>query len=487
MLRYIIVLLALSSPVLAQVDAVLRDLKSSRLADAVAKLDRISTIADPDARLETAQSLTEQAARFSGTGATALKEKALRHATRLLTASVPRDTQAERHSLRLDASTALDALLAKQPPRAGAEIQRTRARCLTEARDSLIALDRDHTRQAREVDLKLIPLLLELKHTPTLVKVGEAALVGPLSAEEKREVRSAIGQALLRLKKHKEAVPYLADYIAKAPADAEHVMEIVEQLPLSVATSKLEFLKPVLAKNPTANQSKAWTLSLAEAYSTIDATAPKREPGLSILKKNTIYRALPKIWGGASWAPGFRTWRADNTTAGKAYSGRHGISAVLPISGGWKRINSPPAELKRWNNHAICMQRGSQGPVLVIYWFGPDLQYWYGTTARNRGMTGKAARGHSRGGIASLVAEKAYREDAKQRKVRFRTSSPLRFRPRVSGTTVRKQWKLGDQIYDETFFAIGQVTGEVLLRASAADIALLEPEIRWLYQHITTR
>ena len=185
---------------------------------------------------------------------------------------------------------------------------------------------------------------------------------------------------------------------------------------------------------------------------------------------------------------GYRVYLPDYTDRGKKYGGRHALTAVLPASNGWSSGSTLPPELLRWRNVAYTLTGGggSRGPILAVYWFGPHLNYWYGTTSAEKGVTSKTVRGFNRAAIANLVSKTVYKTDARRRGFKFVKSSPFKFRPAV-GESIRRQWRLGAMVYDETFFSVGQVTCEILLRISERDLERLEPEIRWLYGNLGVR
>jgi hypothetical protein len=481
--RFAAILLLLALPLAAQIPPALDELRQGKLADAVARLDEAGAIAAVEPRLETAGLLVDLATEAR---ADDLKERALAHAARLVDGSVPDEHRARQDDLCVRANLSLAALLAKAAP--GTDNTRARVRALGSARDALIALGRARTPVARDVDLELLPLLVATESWSVAVEVGEQALAAELlSQPQQRAVRGMVGLALLRLRKLDEAIERLEDHLASAPSDPEHVLGVVDELPMTKADAIFRFVRPVIADTPAPRApSEAWTRCLRRAYEAIEAMGTRIDPGRSILERNTLVLPLPAMWGQRTWASGYRVWRPDNVEPGKSYAGRHALEAALPLSHGWRQLPAPPAELRRWSNAALCFHRAPDGPTLVVYWFAPDLHYWYGTTPPERGVTGKTARGHSRGGIASLVADIAYGEDAQANGVRYRSSRPLPFKPAV-GSCIRKQWRLDDELFDETFFSIGQVTVEVLLRVRERDVEALEPELRWLYGHVRDR
>ena len=240
----------------------------------------------------------------------------------------------------------------------------------------------------------------------------------------------------------------------------------------------------MLAAAPKAIEREQWTKCLEVFYRCITPQTARQQVVTAILAPNTIAKRLPTIWRRVLWEPGYRTWRGDNERPGKVGSGKQQLVAVLPFSNGWRNRGNPPPELARWQNSAACFQRGSGSPTLVVYWFGPSLGYWWSTTPRSNGVTGKTVRGFNKGGISKLVAEAAYSKDAARLGGKPRKTRPLPLKLGVGPGAIRKAWRVGDTIYDETFFSVGQITIEVLLRIREQDLELLEPELEWLYRSI---
>jgi hypothetical protein len=133
-----------------------------------------------------------------------------------------------------------------------------------------------------------------------------------------------------------------------------------------------------------------------------------------------------------------------------------------------------------------ALRRGANGPLLLVYGYGPDLDYWYGHGSEERGVTGKTARGDNKGGIENLVETYAYGEDAKRRSMAYAKARPLAFAPALRGAS-RRAWRAGTTHYDETFASFGQVTLELLLVAEIDELALYEAELKALYEGLRER
>ena len=293
-----------------------------------------------------------------------------------------------------------------------------------------------------------------------------------------------MGEALLALNRPREAYTFLRDKVREHPSDPELIYPLAKGLRRSSPETALNLLFPVLGKDPDRRAREAWTSCLDLFYKTFRTLPKKKDPRLSLIKQHRIRLPLPRIWGHASWRPGFRAYRKEGTHPGKTYEGKLKIQVMVPFSKGWVPSHTPPAELARWRNVALTMRRGKKGPVIVLYWFGPDLFYWYGTSPRRSGVTGKGARGDSKGGIASLVAKLCYGPGARKRGLRFKPITPLPYSLGIQSGVTRKAWIRGRDIYQEYFFSAGQVTAEILLKVQKEDAKLLGPELRWCLKNI---
>ncbi len=481
--RSIALVLLMAAPLWCQSDAVLEPLRAGDLNAAMKVLDSGARVSGPEAQIEGARLLFELApARAGGVGAQR-RERALSYAFEMLPHKVPSDLRSARDDLAVRVGLDLAELLKEdgsQPDRAAFKL---RVRALEAALAGMHSQRRDESRAAVEATLELVPLLLAKKSYSQTAALCRELLAGELTPDERTSVRGSCGVALLYGKRTADAVPYLSDYIAREPRDPEHVLPVIDALPSKYAGEVIQFGEPVIGLDPPQAKLEAWRSCLEVFYRNISSKTEKQPDVAEFVESRTVAKPIPRQWGYARWGEGYRVYRPDGQNPGRQYGGSRGISATLPASVGWQQRAAPPAALRRWGNHAVCFQRGRGGPTLVIYWFAPDLGYWYGTTPRQAGVTGKTVRGFNRGGIAKLVADTAYGIEAKKLGRGLRKSTPLPFKPRVPGA-VRKQWRVGDTLFDETFFSMGQVTGEVLLVIDKDDLELLEPEIRWLYQHV---
>jgi hypothetical protein len=245
-----------------------------------------------------------------------------------------------------------------------------------------------------------------------------------------------------------------------------------------MAPEVFPMLRAVIGAPPPKGTETAWTACLAEFYATADRLAAKKSTA-ELVAGLTHRLPLPQTWHRALWGEGYRIWLDPDARPAKIASGKDALRLPVPQSHGWRRHERPPEELTRWDNAAYCVQRGDRGPVLVVYWFGPNLEFWYGDTPVERGVTGKTVRGHSAGAIARMVFDICYGEDARRRRQTFTARPPLPFAIGEGGH--RRTFALGDTIHDETVFSHGQVTIEVLLRATESQLVELEPELRWIY------
>jgi tetratricopeptide (TPR) repeat protein len=460
-------------------DSVSVPLDEGRLGDAVEALERGARIDTDPQRLRVCRLLI-------GLGNEAepeLAQRALLQAVRLSESEAADEHRDEHRALRALAGATLARIVLRAA--AGddpADPDGDTVRRLLAAREALCADEAAHLADSVAVALFVVPRLAALKRYREAVEVGEAVLACELAAADRRALRAELGLVLLDYRKPEAAVVYLADFLAPAPSDPRHVLRVVPRLPNALAADTWRFLLPVVTRRPGDAEAETWTECLRRAYHALDQLDPAEEPAFGIWKRLVVRKPLPQQWDQRIWEPGFRIWLPDDEQPGRASLGRDAVRAALPISAGWTETAAPPPELTRWRNAALCFQRGEHGPMLVVYWFGPNLHYWYGDTDRMKGVTKKTVRGHSAGAIGRMIGDIVYGEHARATGQEFKKAKPLRFPLGVDGT--RMAWRSGDVVYDETVFSFGQVTCEVLLRAREQDVELLEPELRWLYRQI---
>ena len=472
-------LLAMS--LLAQTDDVSAALRAGKLERALDQLERTREFESAGARLDLAELTLDVAEAAGGDLATRGFRCVL---YRVLKNPMTGAARERRLELRYRAAVELANAIAAAAPEPGSQLYKDRVRALRDAYEATSMLGRRGSSQFVQLCLTLIPIHFAAKSYTLVNKYCDEVLEYGLTDQQRIDVRSTYGLSLLRSKQVKRAVPFLHDYFAAAPADPAHVYPAAELIPLEYADDAFRFLLPVVRRDPSAEAGELWTRCLDRVYRNL-RTGPKRKSGLifEFFAANRVDAPLPQTFGGERWGDGFRISMADQYDRGKKYSGRDGLTAVLPASAGWRSGARLPAELRRWGNEAFTMQRGSSGPVLAVYWFAPHHGYWYGTTPPQRGVTGKTVRGFSKGAVVGMVSKAAYETDARRRKVKFKKSTPLPYRLGV-GASTRRQWRSQGVIYDETFFSIGQVTCEVLLRINERDLERLEPELRWLYANL---
>ncbi len=428
------------------------------------------------------QQLIEIAA--SGKADTKTRESAFKHALRLLEQPAHKSLRQEQAKLTAAAGTGwAKILILKDGLINGKIVDRTHTGDVLKARQAMRATGIKQSKELLDVAMHLMPRLFDVQRYREIVTIGKQTLEGSISKAQRTQIRAWMGMALLKHRKIDEALEYLTDYLAADPSDPKRVLEVVELLPPSYALASWKLLQPVVEKTPKNGQwRESYTECLDQTYTALDRLGKKKSPGKDIWNRQTQRETLPITWFTRIWSPGYRVYLHDNARKSKSTIANRAIEAVLPVSGDWKVMDTPPGDLKRWQNSAIVFQRGIKGPVLAIYWFGPTLQYWYGNTPVAKGLTSKAAAGNSKSGIAGMVARCAYGLDAKKRGQKFKKRSPLPFKLGVKGT--RRAWQLKDMIYDETFFQIGQVTIEVVLRIDEKDLERHKPEIEWMYRNI---
>lgn len=467
-------LLGLGLP--AQTSAALDALDAGEVARALDLLEAGSVPTDPDLRLQVIRRLVE----VPRTDA-ALYERALGRAALLLP-----DGAAAGHGERLQ--------------ELAAEVGRNLTRALAAHTDLVVdgrLTDRTHlgaglaaeralrlggladSRDMLALGLHLAPLLLVGERPRDAANLATDALTATATPAQQAALHDVLARALLQLGRPEEALPHIKHVVLTAPGDAQVVWPLVKALPPSLDTDTFAMLRTLIRVAPSAGAAADWTDSVAAFYAIADRLAAKRA---SIVADLTVRMPLPQTWFQVQWGEGYRIWMDANSRPAKVASGKDALILPVPQSAGWRRRTRPPEELTRWNNAAYCLQRGEDGPTLVVYWFGPNLEYWYGDTPTERGVTAKTVRGHSAGAIARMVFDIAYGEDAKRRQLKFKSHAAPPFAVAERGQ--RRTFAIGDTIYDETVFSHGQVTIEVLLRVTEKDLAALEPELRWMYQNL---
>ncbi len=411
--------------------------------------------------------------------------KGLEGAVKILQGAIPSTLKHEKAALAFKAAFELGKLILSGRPVPHSPDQVAALTALQEAHRHALALPGMEGREAlKKVDLLLLPLCRKMGHTMEVARYARELLGLSLSTRERRGVRDALGEALLALNRPKEAYTYLKDKIREHPTDPELIFPVAKGLFRSSPQTTLELLLPVLGKDPDRRVEKTWTACLDLFYRAFRVLPKKKPPLYDLIRQHRILLPLPRIWGHASWRPGFRAYRKEGTHPGKVYEGKMKIQVMVPFSKGWYPTHTPPPELSRWRNAALVLRKGKKGPVLVLYWFGPDLFYWYGTTPRRSGVTGKGALGDSKGGIASLVSKLCYGPGARKRGLRFKPVTPLPYSLGIPSGVTKKAWIRGRTIFQENFFSLGQVTAEVLLRVEKKDAKLLGPELRWCLRNI---
>ncbi|MBK9386994.1 MAG: hypothetical protein IPN34_19440 [Planctomycetes bacterium] len=423
------------------------------------------------------------AARAASERSAELFEQALALSAKPLAAS----EEPKRWELRARCGRAAAELLAASSEASAPLVVTRRRLALWHAREALLALGPARAAERRDMELALLPLMTEERRFLELTNVCEHALRENPPEPVARSFRAYHGVALLEMGKLEKARPLLEDYLALRPKDLAHVLGLAERLPRGLESEALLWLRPfVAAMPPSADQERAsWKRALEHFYALIARASQQGEPLRGWLPAATTQLPLPEIWRDRDAAPGFRTFRPPNTVAGKTYAGKKGLEILRPLSGAWKEC-SVPEELKRWGFLLAALRRGTDGPLLVVYGYGPDLDYWYGHGSEERGVTGKTARGDNKGGIENLVETYAYGEDAKRRSLVFAKARALAFAPALRGAS-RRAWRTAGVHYDETFASFGQVTLELLLVAKVEELALYEAELKALYHGLRER
>ncbi len=457
-------------------------LKAGNLGEALALLGKGPRPKGVQA-LEAARRLVELST--GGGRARGEARKGLEAAVKILQGAIPSTLKHEKAALAFKAAFELGSLILSGRPDPHSPGQVAALTALQEAHRHALALPGMEGKEAlKKVDLLLLPLCRKMGHTMEVARFSRELLGLSLSARERRNTRDALGEALLALNRPKEAFTYLKDKVREHPSDPELIYPVAKGLYRSSPRTTLELLLPVLGKDPDRREEKTWRACLDLFYRTFRVLPKKKPPLYDLIRQHRILLPLPRIWGHASWRPGFRAYRKEGTHPGKVYEGKIKIQAMIPFSKGWYPTHTPPPELSRWRNAALVLRKGKKGPVIVLYWFGPDLFYWYGTTPRRSGVTGKGARGDSKGGIASLVSKLCYGPGARKRGLRFKPVTPLPYSLGIPSGVTKKAWIRGRTIFQENFFSVGQVTAEVLLRVERKDAKLLGPELRWCMKNL---
>jgi len=472
--------LLLSAAVPAQTSAALDALEAGDVVRALDLLEAGAAPTDPDLLLRVIELLSETPAADA-----ALQERALGRAALLLPEQVPSGFAARARVLAGAVGRGLTRLLvAHEAPLVDGRLRdRTQLGAGMAAFHALRQGGLATGADMLSLGLYLAPLLLIGERPRDAVTVAEDALaVTPApTPEQARALRSVVAAGLLQLGRPQEALPFVKQVVQSSPGDAAVVLPLVRGLPPSLSAETFAMLRTVVRTPPSDAEKPAWTECLTSFYATAERLADRRSTA-ELVADLSIRMPLPQTWHQVLWGDGYRIWLDPDARPTKIASGKDALVLPVPQSYGWRRRPRPPEELTRWNNCAYCLQRGESGPVLAVYWFGPNLEYWYGDSPVERGVTAKTVRGHSAGAIARLVFDIAYGEDAERRQQRFKPHAALPFALAEQGQ--RRTFALGDTVYDETVFSHGQVTIEVLLRVDEGDLATLEPELRWMYQNL---
>jgi tetratricopeptide (TPR) repeat protein len=429
----------------------------------------------------------DEALRLAARAATERNAELYEKALELCGQPIAAPREAQRWELRARSGRAIAELLGAAPDSASPRVVTRRRLALWHAREALRALGPARAAELTEVELALLPLLAEERRFLELATLCEQALRENPPEQTARPLRAYHGIALLEMGKVEKARALLEDYLALDPQNLRHALGLIDRLPQPLDGDALLWLRPfVAAMPPSADSERAtWKLALERFYA-LATRAPKQgEPLRAWIPAATTEVPMPEIWRERGAAAGFRTYRPPNTVAGKTYAGKKALQILRPLSGAWKEC-TVPEELWRWGFVLAALRRGADGPLLVVYGYGPDLDFWYGHGSEERGVTGKSARGDNRGGIEGLVADFAYGDDAKRRGIVYQKTRPLAFAPPLRGAS-RRAWRADVQHFDETFVAFGQVTIELLLCAKIDELALYEAELKALYAGLRER
>lgn len=474
-MRALLALAALAIPLPAQSSAVLDALTAGDVSRA---LDMLTTGApeDTSVRLQVIRLLVD----VPRTNA-ALYERALGRAALILPERAPSGMEEQLRDLAAEVGRDLTRLLVAHTDLLvdGRITDRTQLGAGVAAYQALRLGGLSESRDMLSLGMHLAPLLLAGERPRDAAAIATDALAATPTPAQETALHSVLAQAKLQLGRPEEALPHAQRVVQADPDNAAVVLPLVRAFPPSMVDETFAMLRVVIKRPPSVETKPEWIECLARFYDGVEKLASKRSTADAVAHL-TKRQALPQTWFQVQWGEGYRVWLDPDTRPAKIASGKDALILPVPASAGWTERRRPPDDLARWNNVAYCLQRGEAGPTLVVYWFGPNLEYWYGDTPVERGVTGKTVRGHSAGAIARMVFDIAYDEDAKLQQRKFKSRSPLPFA--VSERGQRRTFTLDDTIYDETVFSHGQVTIEVLLRVTEADLAELEPELRWMYR-----
>ena len=364
-----------------------------------------------------------------------LHERALRWAAQILPATVPAALAEQHKTSALEVGTALTRLLVAQTNVLvdGRVADRGHLGAGVAAHQALRLGGGATSRAMLELGLHLAPLLLAGERARDAVSVATDAMAATPTTEQATALHGYIARGLLQLGRAGDALSHAKLFVQADPSNADVVLPLARALPASMVTDVFPMLRAVIQNAPRDGGKPAWTECLAEFYAAVDRLAGKKA-GAAMVSDLTHRLPLPQVWHQVLWGDGYRIWLDPDARPSKIASGKDALLLPVPQSLGWRRRDKAPADLQRWNNTAYCMQRGEGGPTLVVYWFGPNLEYWYGDTPVERGVTGKTVRGHSAGAIARMVFDTVYGEDARRRQQKFTPHAAPPFALGESGT-----------------------------------------------------
>lgn len=459
----------------AQGSPVLDALETGDVPRALTMLETGAVPDDPDLRMRIVRALANVPRADAE-----LRERALGRAALILPDRVPEPLAASLQNLAGEVGTELARLLVSHDDvlRDGRISDRTHLGAGMAAYQALRLGGKSDSREMLLLGLHLGPLLLAGERPRDAARVATDALGASPLPEHEAALQGVLAQAQLALGRPAEALPYVQRVVQKDPGNARLVLPLVQALPPSMSEETFTMLRDVVKRQPENAAVPAWTECLETFYAAAERLRGKRTTA-GLVDGLTRRLPLPQTWHQVLWGEGFRIWLDPDVRPSKIASGKDALILPQPQSAGWRSLHRPPPDLARWQNAAACLQRGEGGPTLVVYWFGPNLEYWYGDSPVERGVTGKTVRGHSAGAIARMVFDVVYDVDAKRRQVRYEARPSLPFAPAENGH--RRTFVRGDTVYDENVFSHGQVTVEVLLRATEQELVELEPELRWMY------
>jgi hypothetical protein len=477
-MRGIVLLAFVLAQLPAQTSPVVAALQAGDVARALELLDGGATPGDDALRLQAVRLLTA----VPHTEAK-LRERALRWAVQILPATVSQARAAEHKAAAREAGSALARVLMAQKDVLvdGRVTDRNHLGAGVAALAALRSGGAAHSEDTLALGLHLAPLLLAGERARDAVNAATAAMEASPSSAQAIALHGLIATGQLQLGRPAQARPHAKAFVQADPGNAETVLPLARAFPAGMADEVFPMLGAVVRRRPRQEAQAAWTTSLAEFYAAAERLRAKKTTANTVADL-VLRMPLPQTWHQVLWGEGYRIWRDPDARPAKIASGKDALLLPVPQSVGWHRREQPPDDLQRWNNAAYCVQRGEAGPTLVVYWFGPNLEFWYGDTPVERGVTGKTVRGHSAGAIARMVFDVVYGEDAKRRGVKITPRAALPFALPEAG--FRRTFAAGDVIYDETVFAHGSVAIEVLLRVTQAQLAELEPELRWMYENL---